>query len=149
MARKRLCSQLHSFSKITADLFYFFLMIINKMADFQRPLLTQTTEGQTEYGKKSIPSFGDLKEMYNKKWAKEKEDFQTQLKANFFNLIERQAEGKQELFLLCVPERKEKLYTEAFLDIFSSQYTPHIGEVERLANKRIRKLFITLPQGFY
>ena len=100
MARKRLCSQLHSFSKITADLFYFFLMIINKMADFQRPLLTQTTEGQTEYGKKSIPSFGDLKEMYNKKWAKEKEDFQTQLKANFFNLIERQAEGKQELFLL-------------------------------------------------
>jgi hypothetical protein len=139
MARKRLCSQLHSFSKITADLFYFFLMIINKMADFQRPLLTQTTEGQTEYGKK----------MYNKKWTKEKEDFQTQLKANFFNLIERQAEGKQELFLLCVAERKEKLYTEAFLDIFSSQYTPHISEVERLANKRVRKLFITLPQGFY
>lgn len=119
------------------------------MADFQRPLLTQTTEGHSEYVKKEIPSFGDLKNMYNQKWAKEKQDFQAQLKANFFNLIERHAEGKQEIFMLCVSERKEKLYTDAFLDIFPSQYTPHIGEVERLANKRIRKLHVTLPQSFH
>tara|TARA_B100000035_G_C21030790_1_gene568330 strand:- start:1851 stop:2210 length:360 start_codon:yes stop_codon:yes gene_type:complete len=119
------------------------------MSDFQRPLLTKTDEGLTEYGKKSIPSFGDLKEIYNKKWSKEKEAFQTQLKANFFGLVERQAEGRQELFMLAVPERKEKLYIDAFLDIFPSQYTPHIGDVERLANKRTRKLYVTLPQSFH
>ena len=119
------------------------------MADFQRPLLTSTDEGKTEYGKKNIPSCGDLKVMYNKKWSKEKENFQTQLKANFFGLVERQAEGRQELFMLCVPERKEKLYIEAFLDIFPSQYTPHVGDVERIANKRTRKLFITLPESFH
>ena len=124
-------------------------MIINKMADFQRPLLSAQDEGHSEYVKKEIPSFGDLKNMYNQKWAKEKQDFQAQLKANFFNLVERQAEGKQEIFMLCVPERKEKLYTDAFLDIFPSQYTPHIGEVERLATKRTRKLHITLPQSFH
>ena len=119
------------------------------MADFQRPLLTAADEGQTEYSKKSIPSFGDLKDIYNKKWAKEKEAFQTQLKANFFNLVERQSEGKQEIFMLCVPERKEKLYTDAFLEIFPSQYTPHISEVERLANKRTRRLYVTLPQSYH
>ena len=55
------------------------------MADFQRPLLSATDEGHSEYLKKEIPSFGDLKNMYNQKWAKEKQDFQAQLKANFFN----------------------------------------------------------------
>ena len=35
------------------------------------------------------------------------------------------------------------------IDIFTSQYTPHIGEVERLANKRTRKLHVTLPQSFH
>jgi len=119
------------------------------MADFQRPLISSTDEGQTQYGEKDIPSFGDLKNLYNQKWTKEKEAFQTQLKANFFNLVERQSEGKQEIFMLCVPERKEKLYTDAFLEIFSSQYTPHIGEIERLANKRTRRLYVTLPQGYY
>ena len=119
------------------------------MADFQRPLLSATDEGHSEYVKKEIPSFGDLKNMYNQKWAKEKQDFQAQLKANFFNLVERHAEGKQEIFMLCVPERKERLYTDAFLDIFPSQYTPHIGEVERLANKRTRKLHITLPSSYH
>ena len=43
------------------------------MADFQRPLLSATDEGQTQYAKKQIPSFGDLKEQYNQKWAKEKD----------------------------------------------------------------------------
>ena len=35
------------------------------MADFQRPLLSATDEGQTQYAKKQIPSFGELKEQYN------------------------------------------------------------------------------------
>ena len=52
------------------------------MADFQRPLLSKE-EGHSEYVKKEIPSFGDLRNMYNQKWAKEKQDFQAQLKANF------------------------------------------------------------------
>ena len=42
--------------------------------------------------------------------AKRKGKFQTQIKCNFFALVEREAEGKQELFMLCVPERKEKKY---------------------------------------
>ena len=119
------------------------------MADFKRPLLSTTEDGQTDYGRRTIPSFEELKEQYNQKWAKEKEDFQVQLKANFFNLVERQAEGKQEIFMLSVPERKEKLYIDAFLDIFPSQYTPHIGDVERLANKRTRKLYVTLPSSYH
>ena len=53
------------------------------MADFQRPLLSAQDEGHSEYVRKEIPSFGDLKNMYNQKWAKEKQDFQAQLKANF------------------------------------------------------------------
>ena len=35
------------------------------MADFQRPLLSAGDEGHSEYVKKEIPSFGDLKNMYN------------------------------------------------------------------------------------
>ena len=50
--------------------------------------------------------------------AKEKEKFQTQIKCNFFALVEREAEGKQELFMLCVPERKEKIYS-SFLGFVS------------------------------
>jgi hypothetical protein len=123
-------------------------MIINKMAEFQRPLLSETEEGKTDYGKKEIPSFSELKDEYTRRWNKEKEDFQTQLKANFFLLVERRAEGAQELFVLSVPERREKLYINAFLDIFPSHYTPNIGETERLANKRIRKLSITLPESY-
>ena len=34
------------------------------MADSQRPLLSATDEGHSEYLKKDIPSFGDLKNMY-------------------------------------------------------------------------------------
>ena len=119
------------------------------MAEFQRPLLSSKNEEYSEYTQKKIPSFDDLKNMYNQKWAKEKQDFQAQLKANFFNLIERHAEGKQEIFMLCVRERKEKLYINAFLDIFQSQYTPHVGDIERLANKRTRKLYVTLPESFH
>jgi len=118
------------------------------MAEFQRPLLSETEDGKTDYGKKEIPSFGELKDEYNRKWAKDKVTFQTQLKANFFQLVERRAEGKQELFMLSVSERREKLYTDAFLDIFPSQYTPNIGEVERLANKRTRKLCVTFPDSY-
>ena len=48
------------------------------------PLLSKTEDGDSSYGEQLIPSFSDLKETYGKKWAKEKTEFQTQLKCNFF-----------------------------------------------------------------
>ena len=59
-------------------------MIINKIWQIFKDLyLVRQTKDKAQYAKKQIPSFGDLKEQYNQKWAKEKQDFQTQLKANF------------------------------------------------------------------
>ena len=45
-------------------------------------------------------------------------------------------------------ERKEKLYIAAFLELFQSQYAPHVGDVERLAGKKTRRLFVTLPNNY-
>tara|TARA_B100000927_G_scaffold210504_1_gene171236 strand:+ start:25 stop:429 length:405 start_codon:yes stop_codon:yes gene_type:complete len=133
-------------------------MIINKMssllaeADYRTeasfPLLSKTEDGDSSYAQQVIPSFADLKATYGKKWAKEKLEFQTQLKCNFFQKVECFASGQQELFMLAVPERKEKLYIQAFLDLFPSQYQPHVGDVERLASKRTRRLFVTLPNSY-
>ena len=44
--------------------------------------------------------------------------------------------------------KEEKLYITAFLELFESGYAPHVGDVERIANKRVRKLFITLPHNY-
>ena len=118
------------------------------MAEAQFPLLSQSLDGEKEYTDLSIPTFDELQDIYGRKWQKEKEKFQTQIKCNFFALVEREAEGKQELFMLCVPERKEKKYIQAFLDLFQSQYAPHVGDVERLAGKRTRKLFVTMPSNY-
>ena len=85
---------------------------------------------------KSIPSWGNLQDHYESRWQKEKDKFQSTLKANFFALVERFASGKQELFTLTAPERREKLYTAAFLELFESGYAPHIGDVERIAGKK-------------
>lgn len=119
------------------------------MSEAQMPLLSQTLDGDKSYEKESIPSFAELKELYGIKWQKEKDNFQTQLKCNFFALVERQAEGKQELFMLTVAERKEKLYIQAFLDLFQSQYTPHVGDIERLVGKKTRRLYVTLPNDYH
>ena len=118
------------------------------MADAQMPLLSQTENGESQYSQMAIPSFDDLKEQYGKKWSQEKIKFQTQLKCNFFALTERYASGKQELFMLSVPERKEKHYIAAFLDLFQSQYEPHVGDIERLAGKRTRRLYVTFPTNY-
>ena len=100
------------------------------------------------YSDRAIPTWGNLQELYESRWQKEKEKFQQELKANFFALVERFASGKQELYVLTAPERREKLYTAAFLELFESGYAPHIGDVERLAGKRARKLYITLPHNY-
>ena len=109
---------------------------------------TISDEEVQNYSDKVIPSWNDLQSIYESRWRKEKEKFQAHLKANFTALIERYASGKQELFQLCVPERREKLYIAAFLELFESGYAPHVGDVERIANKRVRKLFITLPHNY-
>ena len=110
--------------------------------------LLKNDSGAESYGDTPIPSWGDLQNVYERRWLQEKNKFQTQLKTNFFALVERFASGKQEVFVLGVPERREKLYTGAFLELFESGYAPHIGDVERLAGKRVRRLSITLPHNY-
>jgi hypothetical protein len=43
---------------------------------------------------------------------------------------------------------REKQYIRAFLELFESGYAPHVGDVERLAGKRARKLSVTLPNNY-
>ncbi len=96
----------------------------------------------------AIPSWDNLCAHYESRWATEKEKFQTQLKHNFKALVERFACGKQELYMLAVQDRLEKKYIRAFLEIFESGYAPHVGDVERLAGKKTRRLYITLPNNY-
>ncbi len=120
----------------------------NKPVSVTRKINSISDEDVQTYSEKVIPSWNDLQTIYESRWRKEKEKFQTHLKANFTALIERYASGKQELFQLSAPERREKLYITAFLELFESGYAPHVGDVERIANKRVRKLFITLPHNY-
>ena len=96
-----------------------------------------------------IPSWDNISKHYEQRWLAEKEKFQNQLKGNFFGLVERFASGKQEIYQLCAPDRREKLYIRAFLEMFESGYAPHVGEVERLAGKKVRKLYVTLPHNYH
>ena len=114
----------------------------------QNPFLDESGEDSSNYQSLAIPTYDNLTQHYQQRWAKEKEKFQTQLKCNFFALVERFAAGKQELFMLTCPQRKENLYTQAFLDLCKSQYAPHVGDVERLAGKRTRRLYVTLPNNY-
>ena len=122
------------------------------MASFPTSEVTEKvgllSSDNSAYQDKSIPTWGDLQNIYESRWLKEKEKFQTSLKGNFFALVERFASGKQELYQLSVPERREKLYIQAFLELFESGYAPHVGEVERLAGKRVIKLYLTFPHNY-
>merc|ERR1712216_297306 len=120
----------------------------NNPVSVTRKINSISDEDIQNFSEKVIPSWNDLQTIYESRWRKEKEKFQTHLKANFTALIERFASGKQELFQLFAPERREKLYITAFLELFESGYAPHVGDVERIANKRVRKLFITLPHNY-
>tara|TARA_Y100000389_G_scaffold180059_1_gene194621 strand:- start:3 stop:569 length:567 start_codon:yes stop_codon:yes gene_type:complete len=120
----------------------------SKPVSVTRKINEVTKEDVESYSEKAIPSWKNLQSLYEGQWNKEKEKFQTHLKGNFAGLVERFASGKQELFQLCAPERREKLYVDAFLELFESGYAPHVGDVERIANKRVRKLFITLPNNY-
>ena len=102
-----------------------------------------------EASKQTIPSWDELSSIYEGRWIKEKEKFQNELKANFFGLVERFASGKQELYMLSAPDKREKLYIRAFLEIFESGYAPHVGDAERVAGRRVRRLFITMPHNYH
>ena len=120
----------------------------NKPVSVTRKINSVSDEDVQSYSDKVIPSWNDLQTIYAGRWEKEKNKFQTHLKANFAALVERFASGKQELFVLSAPERREKLYIEAFLQLFESGYAPHVGDVERIANKRVRKLYVTFPNNY-
>ena len=98
---------------------------------------------------KAIPSWNDLSNHYESRWNKDKEKFQKELRANFFSLVERFASGKQELFMLSVSGQREKLYIRAFLELFESGYAPHVGDAERVAGRRVKRLFVTLPHNYH
>jgi len=120
----------------------------NQPVSVTKKINSISDEDVQSYSDKIIPSWNDLQTIYAGRWEKEKNKFQTHLKANFAALVERFASGKQELFVLTAPERREKLYIEAFLQLFESGYAPHVGDVERIANKRVRKLYVTLPNNY-
>ena len=65
--------------------------------------LLKGDSGAETYGDMAIPTWGDLQTVYERRWLQEKNKFQTQLKTNFFALVERFASGKQEVYVLGVP----------------------------------------------
>jgi hypothetical protein len=111
--------------------------------------VNQSLLGDDDDDSKGIPTWNNLSTMYESRWHKEKEKFHKELRGNFFALVERFASGKQELFLLSCPDRREKLYIRAFLEIFESGYAPHVGDAERVAGRKVRRLFITLPHNYH
>ena len=96
-----------------------------------------------------IPTWNDLSNIYESRWNKDKEKFQKELRANFFSLVERFASGKQELYMLSVSGQREKLYIRAFLELFESGYAPHVGDAERVAGRKVKRLFVTLPHNYH
>jgi len=96
-----------------------------------------------------IPTWNDLSNIYESRWNKDKEKFQKELRANFFSLVERFASGKQELYMLSVSGQREKLYIRAFLELFESGYAPHVGDAERVAGRKVKRLYVTLPHNYH
>ena len=93
----------------------------------------------------TVPAYKDIESLYEGRWVKAKEKFQTEIRHNFHALIQRYARGKQEVYCLSVPQQKFRLYEAAFLELFDSGYAPHVGDTERLAGKATKRLYITLP----
>jgi len=121
----------------------------NENTNIQSEVQNEVNQSLLDDDSKTIPSWNNLSTMYESRWHKEKEKFHKELRGNFFALVERYASGKQELFLLSCPDRREKLYIRAFLEIFERGYAPHVGDAERLAGKKVRRLFITLPHNYH
>ena len=51
--------------------------------------------------------------------------------------------------MLSVSGQREKLYIRAFLELFESGYAPHVGDAERVAGRRVKRLFVTFPHNYH
>ena len=112
--------------------------------DFSENNTEETATSLEEY---EIPSWTDLKNLYNSKWLKERTKFVNKLKYNFQNLLVSNRSGKQEVHILTIKNNKTKLYEKAFRELFHDpNYGASIGEIEKLAGKRVKRLFIVLPE---
>ena len=108
---------------------------------------TETPAESVNLDDYEIPSWADLKKVYNSKWLKEKNKFINKLKYNFQNLLVSNRSGKQEVFVLSIRNNKTKLYEKAFRELFHDpNYGASIGEIETLAGKRVKRLFIVMPE---
>jgi hypothetical protein len=94
-----------------------------------------------------IPTWDDLRSVYDAKWLEQKEKFHTQLKDNFRALVSQYKSGPQEIFELS-QGTYTKHYEQAFRELFADTgYQATVGATEKLGtgNKRCRKLYVTLP----
>jgi len=106
-----------------------------------------TEETATSLEEYEIPSWTDLKNLYNSKWLKERTKFVNKLKYNFQNLLVSNRSGKQEVHILTIKNNKTKLYEKAFRELFHDpNYGASVGEIEKLAGKRVKRMFIVLPE---
>ena len=63
------------------------------------------------------------------------------------NLLVSNRSGKQEIFVLTIRNNKTKLYEKAFRELFHDpNYGASIGEIETLAGKRVKRLYIVMPE---
>ena len=95
----------------------------------------------------SIPTWEDLRRIYDAKWLDEKDKFHNQLKENFIALTSQYKAGQQEIFELS-EGTYTKHYEQAFRELFKDTgYQATVGATEKLGtgNKRRKKLYITLP----
>ena len=95
----------------------------------------------------SIPTWEDLRRVYDAKWLEEKEKFHNQLKENFKALTSQYKSGQQEIFELS-EGTYTKHYEQAFRELFADTgYQATVGATEKLGtgNKRLKKLYVTLP----
>jgi len=95
----------------------------------------------------SIPTWEDLRRIYDAKWLGEKDKFHNQLKENFIALTSQYKAGQQEIFELS-EGTYTKHYEQAFRELFKDTgYQATVGATEKLGtgNKRRKKLYITLP----
>ena len=103
-----------------------------------------------ETTKFKVPAWDELRRHYDTKWLEEKEKFQNQLKENFQGLTGQYKAGRQAIFELTVTNYG-KHFEQAFRELFADTgYQATVGEVERLGtgNKKVKKLYITLPDRF-
>ena len=86
----------------------------------------------------------------DKKWQ-EKVKFQRSLNDNLQGLVSQYKSGRQEIYQLSLTSHT-KHYETAFRELFSDTgFQATVGEVETLGshgNKKVKKLYITLPQAF-